>query len=267
MKKLVPGLFVLVAGLSVPVVAQQHSSPCGGPAPAPPRIADGSTGPSTSLEAWADAMAHWVPCSDREMVPGAVISAHALSFKPLKAARKDFDQGMRAVNKGLNAEALEHFREAVRLDPGYVQPHVQTGMLRAQAGQPMLALESFLRALAIEPDAEFLEFDVAHTLVMLHRPSEAESYARRVTRRSPSFVDGQYVLGLALVMQDKLTPEAVGALRLAAKQNSKARGVLAWVEWKLSAARVSGPSYTRKVNDADQKKLMKLQNAKGDVAE
>jgi tetratricopeptide (TPR) repeat protein len=148
---------------------------------------------------------------------------------------------MRAVNKGLNAEALEHFREAVRLDPGYVQPHVQTGILRAKAGQPVLALESFLMALAIEPDAEFLEFDVAHTLVMLHRPSEAESYARRVTRRSPSFVDGQYVLGLALLMQDKLTPEAVEALRPAAERNSEAREVLAWVERKLSAARLFDP--------------------------
>ena len=241
MTKLVPGIFVLVTGLCISVHAQQNSPPCGGPAPVPPTITDGGRGPLTPLQVWAEAMAHWVPCPDQGIAPGGVISAHALGFKPLKAARKNFDQGMRALNKGLNTEAMDHFREAVRLDPGYVQPHVQTGILQAQAGQPMLALESFLRALEIEPDADFLEFNVALTLLVLHRAAEAEQYARRVARRSPSFVDAQYVLGLALVMQDKLTPEAVEALRLAAEQHSPAREVLAWVEGKLSATRVSGP--------------------------
>ena len=186
-------------------------------------------------------MKHWVPCASEELTPGGVISARALGFTPVKAARKNFDQGVRGLSKGLNTEALEHFKEAVRLDPSYVQPYVQTGILRAKAGQPLLALESFLSALALEPDADFLEFNVAYTLFMLHRPTEAESFARRVPRRSPWFVEAQYVLGVALVMQDKYIPEAVEALRIAASQHGQAREVLVQVEWKLSAARVSGP--------------------------
>jgi hypothetical protein len=241
MKKLAPKLFVLVAGLSVSAGAQQHSPPCGGPAPPPPRVTEDGRGPLTTLQVWAHSMANWVPCSDQGTGRGGIISARALGFRPVEAARKDFDKGMRAMDKGLDSDALKHFREAVRLDPAYMQPYVQTGIIRAKAGQPMLALESFLSALALEPDADFLEFNVAHTLIILHRPSEAESYARRVARRSPSFVDAQYLLGLALVMQDKLTPEAVGALRLAAEQRSMAREVLNWVERKLSAALVSSP--------------------------
>jgi tetratricopeptide (TPR) repeat protein len=241
MKKLVPGLFLLVAGPAVSAPAQRQNQPCGGPPPPPPGITENGHGPLTNIGAWAEAMAHWGPCSDQGSGPRGVISARTLGFKPLQAARKKFDKGMRAADKGLNTEALKHWREAVRLDPGYMQPHVQTGILRAKAGQPMLALESFLTALALEPTADFLEFNVAHTLVTLHRPSEAESYARRIARRSPSFVDAQYVLGLALVMQGKLTPEAIGALRLAAEQHSMAREVLNWVEEKLAAAQVSGP--------------------------
>ncbi len=95
--------------------------------------------------------------------------------------------------------------------------------------------------MALDPDADYVQFNVAVTLVKLHRPAEAELHARRVVHRKPSFVDGHYVLGLALVMQDKLTREAVESLRPAAEWNSEAREVLAWVEWKVSAARVSGP--------------------------
>src|SRR5205823_10801994 len=117
MKKFVPELFVLMASLSVSVGAQQYGALCGGPAPEPAMSTEGGRGPS-SLEAWTNAMEHWVPCTNQGITHGGVVSARALGFAPVKAARKDFDQGMRAVKKGLNAEALEHFREAVRLDQG-----------------------------------------------------------------------------------------------------------------------------------------------------
>ncbi len=78
-----------------------------------------------SVYLWKDAMARWVPCSDRGMAPpGGMISARVLGFKPLNAARKNFDHGMRAMNQGLNAKALEYFSETIRMDRGYVEPHV-----------------------------------------------------------------------------------------------------------------------------------------------
>ena len=84
----------------------------------------------------------------------------------------------------------------------------------------------FLGALALEPDADFLEFNVAYTLFMLSRPEEAEAFARRVHGARRWFVDAQYVLGVALVMQDKLMAEVVEALRTAGTQHSQAREMM-----------------------------------------
>jgi tetratricopeptide (TPR) repeat protein len=240
MKKLVLKLFVSGICISVTVLAQQQVPPCSGPAPEPARAIEGGAGPSV-LEAWMDAIERWAPCTNQAMTPSGVISARALGRIPGKAAQKEFNRGMGAVNKGLNTEALEYFEKAVRLDPSYVQPYVQSGIVRAKADQPLLALQSFLTALALEPDADFLQFNVAYTLFMLRRPSEAEVFARRVARRSPWFADAQYVLGVALVMQGKLIPEAVAALRVAGVQHTEAREMLVWVEGKLSAAGVCAP--------------------------
>jgi tetratricopeptide (TPR) repeat protein len=232
------GKHMLSIGLSIPVLAQQASLPCGGPPPPPPGLEqDGGPNPK-GLSDWREALANWRPCP-KPIIAGT-ISAGALAFRPPKAARKAFDQGEKAARNHSPREALAHFEDAVRINPDYLQAHVQLGILHAEADQPSLALESFLTALALEPDSDFLQFNVALTLVVLHRPAEAEAYARRALRRAPSSVDARFVLGVALVMQDNLAEETVASLRLASERHVLARDLLAWIEGAPAAANVPG---------------------------
>ena len=66
----------------------------------------------------------------------------------------------------------------------------------------------------------------ALTLNMLNRPAEAESYARRSVRLEPKYVNGNFALAYLLVMQDKLTPEALTSLQIASNSNTGARWLL-----------------------------------------
>ena|SRR5579871_1500998 len=158
------------------------------------------------------------------------VSARALRYKPDHTARKEFDAGLRSERKGLQEEAAEHFTEAVRISPDYVDALQQLGLVQAAQGETTKSLETFLRASQLEPDSDALRFNVALTLARLDRMSEAESYARQVVRDAPWFVDGQYLLGITLVMQHKLTTEAVTALRHAADKFPDARQALGWTE-------------------------------------
>jgi tetratricopeptide (TPR) repeat protein len=131
-------------------------------------------------------------------------------------------------------ESIAHFAEATRISPGYLEAHVQLGLLRAQDGEPTLALQSFLKALELEPEADYLQFNVALILVTLHRPADAEVYARLAARHQPLFVDAYYVLGASLVMQDNLSEETVAALHLASDKYPQAHDMLMWVEQERS---------------------------------
>jgi Flp pilus assembly protein TadD len=158
------------------------------------------------------------------------VSARSLRYKPAHTALKEFNQGMRSVRKGLSDEAVEHFTEAVRINPDYVEALQQLGIAQAAKGETEQSLDTFLKASALEPDSGPLRYNVALTLARLHRMEEAEPYARQVVQNAPWFVDGQYLLGIVLVAQNKLTPEATASLRRAADKFEKARQALDWME-------------------------------------
>jgi tetratricopeptide (TPR) repeat protein len=159
-----------------------------------------------------------------------VVSARTLRYKPARTALKEYNQGLRSVRKGLPQEAAGHFAEAVRINPDYVEALQQLGIAQAAQGETEQSLDSFLKASKLDPDSDPLRFNVALTLARLHRMAEAEPYARQVARHAPWFMDGQYLLGIALVAQSKLTAEAAASLRRAAGTFTEARAALEWME-------------------------------------
>jgi tetratricopeptide (TPR) repeat protein len=173
------------------------------------------------------------PAPSRPIATG-VVSARTLAHKPLQSARKEFDRGVQAEQRGQNSEAIRRFTQAVRLDPNYVEAEADLGMLYSKTEQPEKAIEVFDRALAIEPNWALLSGAKASALVMLSRWEEAEQAARRAVRLNPRSVESNYMLGLALLMQNKITPETARYLEVAASQYPKAREHLAEVQAKLT---------------------------------
>jgi tetratricopeptide (TPR) repeat protein len=169
----------------------------------------------------------------RPLVSG-VVSARTLAHKPSKSARKEYDRGVQAEQKGQHNEAIRHFSEAGRLDPNYVEAEANLGILYSKTGQPEAALEFFDYALVIEPNSDLLSGAKAAALVMLSRWGEAEQSARRALKLNPRSVESSYMLGLALLMQGKITPETARSLEMAASEYPKAREHLADVQAKLT---------------------------------
>jgi tetratricopeptide (TPR) repeat protein len=163
-----------------------------------------------------------------------VVSAHALAHKPSKAALKELDRGVLAWRKGRNDEALEHLTDAIRLDPGFVEAHIGLGAFYDDAHQPALALDHFNLALLLDPQSLWATVAKAAVLMTLNRPDEAEQAARRALQLSPGLFQADYLLGAALLAQDKITPEAAEHLRIAASKLPQAQPFLAAILARLA---------------------------------
>jgi len=226
-----------VAGLSIaaglwcgPLRAQQVFQ-CSGSTP-PEHQLDRNGNVLPEARDW-DPDAECMAVNSRRVSSG-VISAQALAHKPGKAARKEFDQGVQAWGKGQNAAALRHLAEAARLDPGFAEAQIELGAVYTDVGQPAVALECFNRALSLEPNSAPANTAKAASLVTLNRADEAEPVARRALQLDPSSTAAHYMLGVALVMQEKLTPEAAVHLKAAAHKYPRAAAYLAELEADLA---------------------------------
>jgi tetratricopeptide (TPR) repeat protein len=168
-----------------------------------------------------------------EPLPGGVISAQTLAYKPLKAARRESDLATKAFRKNRIGEAISHLAEAVRLDPAYVEAQARLGALYGRTGQLQAALKCLDRALVLEPDWYLLHTNKASILMMLNRPGDAEPHARRGVQLNPGSVTAHYVLSTALLRQNKITVETEEHLTIAASYYPQARASLVQVRKTL----------------------------------
>ena len=72
--------------------------------------------------------------------------------------------------------ALERFRQAVEIDPDYLEAWSNLGSVLAETGRPGDAVAAFERALRIEPRYENALYNLADTLEELGRDEEARGY-------------------------------------------------------------------------------------------
>ena len=165
------------------------------------------------------------PDQQRHSAAGS-ISARALAHKTPKAARAEFDRGVQAWRKRQSAEAVRHLSEAARLDPGFVEALANLGVVYAGTGELPLALDSFRRALVLEPNQAVLRSRRASVLMMLKRPQEAEQEARRALQLDPDSIESHFTLGLAMFVQGIVTPETSKHLSAAADKYPGARALL-----------------------------------------
>jgi Tfp pilus assembly protein PilF len=163
------------------------------------------------------------------------VSARDLAYKPPRGARKEYDRGVQARRKGQISEAVQHLAEAVRLDPKFVEAQAALAVVYVETGQPALALELLDRALAVEPNWVVLYSSKAAALMSLDRPKEAEQAARQAVRLNPEWIEANYLLGLAMLMQNQITPETAEHLTIATGRYPRAGLLLAEVQAALGA--------------------------------
>jgi len=179
-------------------------------------------------------------CESKVLVspPRGGVSARTLTHKHSKAALQAFNRAHRAWKKGQSERVFRYLIEALRLDPDFMEARTDLGAVYIEANRPEEALEQYDQALALEPNLAVLHSNRAAALVMLGRWVEAEQAARRALQLDPGSIDANYMLGIAMMKQGKITPETAAHLAIATKKHPRARGYLA--EFQAQLAVVNG---------------------------
>ena len=106
------------------------------------------------------------------------------------------------------AEALDHFRTSLRLDPHDPEVHYNFANLLAQAGQLPEAMEQYQQALKINPDFAEAHYSLGNALVQSGRLKEAATQYQEALRVKPDYGDAHANLGNALLQLGQI-PQAI----------------------------------------------------------
>jgi len=91
--------------------------------------------------------------------------------------------GLLADQQGRGAEAEEHYRAALKVDPGFAPSRANLARRLFARGQYENAREQFERLMAVAPDAIEGWVGEAETLRQLGRPAQAEDVVARASQR------------------------------------------------------------------------------------
>ncbi len=108
-----------------------------------------------------------------------------------------------------------------------MEAHNSLGIQHLKANACETALEYFQKAVELDPGAREPLVNLAATLVTLERPVEAETVARKALRLDGGHASARYLLGLALLQQQKNTSEALDHLQRASETLPRARLAIA----------------------------------------
>ena len=114
------------------------------------------------------------------------------------------------VEAGRNAEALDHHRQAVRLDPGAATMHMNFGNTLARMRRFEEALAEYDQALAIEPQSSEAHLNKGAALMELGRLDEAVHHYRRAAQLDPNSRRAQHRLAATLVRGGRVDEAASG---------------------------------------------------------
>jgi tetratricopeptide (TPR) repeat protein len=154
-----------------------------------------------------------LPEMKRETGRGGTVSVQRLMHKIPKEARKEFERAEKAAGKGDNAQSIAHLKKAVQIDPEYFEAYVNLGVRYLREENADEALRSFEQALKIDESNSIAYSNTASALLLLDRFGDAEKAARRSLEIDPGNPRARYMLGLALIQQQKSLPEAVENLQ------------------------------------------------------
>ncbi len=120
--------------------------------------ADGSgySGLNESVIQYAESV---VGSKDAQQVqPTPKARAEPVRPRAQRRSREEFAEARAAMAMGRDKEAVEHLKEAIRLDPGYADAHYRLGLLYVQLGDHAAARQeqAYLKSLDVDDLANLL---------------------------------------------------------------------------------------------------------------
>jgi tetratricopeptide (TPR) repeat protein len=105
--------------------------------------------------------------------------------------------------QGRLAEAMEHYSEALRIEPGFVKAHNNLGLALSSQGKEAEAIAHFSEALRLNPQSERAHNNLGLSLMKQGKIAEAINHYYDALRLNPDYVEAHNNLGLALFAQGK----------------------------------------------------------------
>lgn len=124
-------------------------------------------------------------------------------------AETDNDVGVVLMDEGKIPEAIDHFEQALRINPNYAVAHNSLGVALLQAGKTEEAIEHFQQALRIKPDHAGAHYNLGSALQQTGRIQDAISQYEQAVQINPNLADAHYKLGNALFQEGKIE-DAIG---------------------------------------------------------
>jgi tetratricopeptide (TPR) repeat protein len=152
---------------------------------------------------------------------------------------KNYNKGITANSVMDYEEALEYFKKAVAVEPGYAKGHVNLGVTYSLLGDEEQALEAFKKAVEVGPD----EVDGWRNLGITYRRMEDYSSAReayeKVVELDAEDIDGLRSLGEMYFMEENYE-KALDSYRKAAEK----KGDEPWLQFQMGAAYFSSKQFS-----------------------
>jgi tetratricopeptide (TPR) repeat protein len=213
-----------------------------------------------SLNSMTNRISVRLPQEKVERPASGTVSAAKLRHKVPSKARKEFEKGVEAARKNDSAAAIGHLTRATELDPDFMEAHNNLGAqhLKCEGYEPALA--AFQKAVELDPGARAPLVNLAATLLTMERSAEAETAARKAIRLDASSGTSRYLLGLALLQQQKNTSEALDNLQRASETVPRARLAIAEVMEKRGDVERAKKELRAYVNSAKPKDRQSVEN-------
>ncbi len=97
--------------------------------------------------------------------------------------------GISLHSLGSTAEAEAHFKEALRIDPGYAEPHFNLAIALQGRGRAEEAVVHYQQALRLDPDYADAHNNLGKALENMGRVEEAVAHYQEAVRIKPDFVE------------------------------------------------------------------------------
>jgi Flp pilus assembly protein TadD len=120
--------------------------------------------------------------------------------------------------QGRTEEAIEHYLQAVRLKPDYVEAHNNLGIALGMQGRTEEAIEHFLKVSQLKPDDARVHNNLGNALGMQGRTEEAIEHFLKALQLKPDYAEAHCNLGVTLVRKGHIK-EAIARFREALRVN------------------------------------------------
>jgi len=118
--------------------------------------------------------------------------------------RGHYNLAVALAGEGKPDEAIEHYRQAVRLYPDYVQAHNNLAVLLEERGRPDEAIRHYQEALRVDPNVVEAHYNLALIFLRQGKLDGAVEHFKHALRINPHLPWAHYNLATALARQGKL---------------------------------------------------------------